>query len=591
MSAINQIKMMPEDVSAKIAAGEVIENPASVIKELVENSIDAGSKQIVVEIIDGGTKFMRVSDDGMGISKDQVGLAFERFATSKIIDWERFDSIGTLGFRGEALPSIAAVADVEMMTKTKQDDFGVTFQIKKGVVENKKAVGLNIGTSIEVRNLFASLPARRKFLKGISTETSRVFAVLNNYALAYPLIKFRLLSNGKQVFATNGSGDLREVVLTLLGLKVAESMLEIETQKIENTGDVKVTGLIGSAEIHRKTRKNMYIFVNGRWINNRTLSYIIQQAYKGFLPEGVFPIIVINIAVPFDQVDVNVHPSKKEVRFVEEKDIAASVQKIIRDVLVNRNPVPIINTYSRRDQKFPVAGFIKKYPSSFDKNAVLSSGVTESNSISLFEDYSAFDEEVSKGSIRKLLPILRPIGQMNLTYVISEGPDGLYLIDQHAAHERILYEKVKNGDYEDLKSSQILIEPLVMDLSAEQARIIELFKDKFIEFGFDFEPFGPGKHILRAIPKMFLDKSNERAISELINDIDEGTGVDEIKDKFAATIACHFSVRAGKNLIEQEITSLIQNLEKCDNPNMCPHGRPTMLKLSLNRIESHFGRT
>ena len=591
MSTINQIKMMPEDVSAKIAAGEVIENPASVIKELVENSIDADSKQIVVEITDGGTQFMRVSDDGMGISKDQVGLAFERFATSKIIDWERFDSIGTLGFRGEALPSIAAVADVEMMTKTKEDDFGVKFQIKKGVVENKKAVGLNIGTSIEVRNLFATLPARRKFLKGISAEASRVFAVLNNYALAYPLIKFRLLSNGKQVFATNGSGDLREVVLTLLGLKVAESMLEIETQQIKNTGGVKITGLIGSAEIHRKTRKNIYIFVNGRWINNRTLSYTIQQAYKGFLPEGFFPIIVINIAVPFDQVDVNVHPSKKEVRFVEEKDIAASVQKIIRDVLVNRNPVPIINTYSSSNQKFPVAGFIKKYPSSFDKSTVLSSGGTESNSISLFEGNSVFDEEDSKGSIRKLLPILRPIGQMNLTYVISEGPDGLYLIDQHAAHERILYEKVKNGDYEDLKSSQILIEPLVIDLSAEQSRIIELFKDKFIEFGFDFEPFGLGKHILRAIPKMFLDKSNERAVTELINDIDEGMGVDDIKDKFAATIACHFSVRAGKNLIEQEITSLIQNLEKCDNPNMCPHGRPTMLKLSLNKIESHFGRT
>ena len=591
MSTINQIKMMPEDVSAKIAAGEVIENPASVIKELVENSIDADSKQIVVEITDGGTQFMRVSDDGMGISKDQVGLAFERFATSKIIDWERFDSIGTLGFRGEALPSIAAVADVEMMTKTKEDDFGVKFQIKKGVVENKKAVGLNIGTSIEVRNLFANLPARRKFLKGISAEASRVFAVLNNYALAYPLIKFRLLSNGKQVFATNGSGDLREVVLTLLGLKVAESMLEIETQQIKNTGGVKITGLIGSAEIHRKTRKNIYIFVNGRWINKRTLSYTIQQAYKGFLPEGFFPIIVINIAVPFDQVDVNVHPSKKEVRFVEEKDIAASVQKIIRDVLVNRNPVPIINTYSSSNQKFPVAGFIKKYPSSFDKSTVLSSGGTESNSISLFEGNSVFDEEDSKGSIRKLLPILRPIGQMNLTYVISEGPDGLYLIDQHAAHERILYEKVKNGDYEDLKSSQILIEPLVIDLSAEQSRIIELFKDKFIEFGFDFEPFGLGKHILRAIPKMFLDKSNERAVTELINDIDEGMGVDDIKDKFAATIACHFSVRAGKNLIEQEITSLIQNLEKCDNPNMCPHGRPTMLKLSLNKIESHFGRT
>ena len=591
MDNINQIKMMPEDVSAKIAAGEVIENPASVIKELVENSIDANSKQIVVEIVDGGTKFMKVSDDGVGISKNQVGLAFQRFATSKIIDWENFDNIATLGFRGEALPSISSVAEVDMMTKTKGEEFGVKFQIKNGVVENKNAVGLSIGTSIEVRNLFAELPARRKFLKGISTESSRISVVLNNYALAYPSIKFRFISNGKQIFATNGSGDLREVVLTLLGLKVAGSMLEVEPQAIENASGIKVTGLIGSTEIHRKTRKNMYVFVNGRWINNRAFSYTLQQAYKGFLPDGVFPVMIINISVPFDKVDVNVHPSKKEVRFVAEKDITGLVQKIIRDVLVNRNPVPIINSYSGGNQKFPVAGFTKKYPSSFDKNTVLSSSDTEFNSTSLFEGDPLFQEEIYKGSIRKLLPILRPIGQMNLTYVISEGPDGLYLIDQHAAHERVLYEKVKKGDHEDIKTSQILIEPLVMDLSVEQSRIIELFKNEFIEYGFDFEPFGPGKHVLRSIPKMFLNKSNERAVSELINDIDEETGMAEIKDKFAATIACHFSIRAGKNLVEQEITSLIQELEDCDDPNMCPHGRPTMLKLGLNRIESHFGRT
>ena len=591
MDNINQIKMMPEDVSAKIAAGEVIENPASVIKELVENSIDANSKQIVVEIVDGGTKFMKVSDDGVGISKNQVGLAFQRFATSKIIDWENFDNIATLGFRGEALPSISSVAEVDMMTKTKGQEFGVKFQIKNGVVQNKNAVGLSSGTSIEVRNLFEQLPARRKFLKGISTESSRISVVLNNYALAYPLIKFRFISNGKQIFATNGSGDLREVVLILLGLKVAESMLEVEPQSIENTSGIKITGLIGSAEIHRKTRKNMYVFVNGRWINNRAFSYTLQQAYKGFLPDGVFPVMIINISVPFDKVDVNVHPSKKEVRFVAEKDITGLVQKIIRDVLVNRNPVPIINSYSGGNQKFPVAGFTKKYPSSFDKNTVLSSSDTEFNSTSLFEGDPLFQEEIYKGSIKKLLPILRPIGQMNLTYVISEGPDGLYLIDQHAAHERVLYEKVKKGDHEDIKTSQILIEPLVMDLSVEQSRIIELFKNEFIEYGFDFEPFGPGKHVLRSIPKMFLNKSNERAVSELINDIDEETGMAEIKDKFAATIACHFSIRAGKNLAEQEITSLIQELENCDDPNMCPHGRPTMLKLGLNRIESHFGRT
>ena len=591
MDNINQIKMMPEDVSAKIAAGEVIENPASVIKELVENSIDANSKQIVVEIVDGGTKFMKVSDDGVGISKNQVGLAFQRFATSKIIDWENFDNIATLGFRGEALPSISSVAEVDMMTKTKGEEFGVKFQIKNGVVENKNAVGLSIGTSIEVRNLFAELPVRRKFLKGISTESSRISVVLNNYALAYPSIKFRFISNRKQIFATNGSGNLREVVLTLLGLKVAESMLEVEPQSIENASGIKVTGLIGSAEIHRKTRKNMYVFVNGRWINNRAFSYTLQQAYKGFLPDGVFPVMIINISVPFDKVDVNVHPSKKEVRFVAEKDITGLVQKIIRDVLVNRNPVPIINSYSGGNQKFPVAGFTKKYPSSFDKNTVLSSSDAEFNSTSLFEGDPLFQEEIYKGSIKKLLPILRPIGQMNLTYVISEGPDGLYLIDQHAAHERVLYEKVKKGDHEDIKTSQILIEPLVMDLSVEQSRIIELFKNEFIEYGFDFEPFGPGKHVLRSIPKMFLNKSNERAVSELINDIDEETGMAEIKDKFAANIACHFSIRAGKNLVEQEITSLIQELEDCDDPNMCPHGRPTMLKLGLNRIESHFGRT
>ena len=591
MSQVNQIKMMPEDVSAKIAAGEVIENPASVIKELVENSIDANSTQIIVEIEDGGIKLMRVSDNGTGVSKDQVGLAFQRFATSKIIDWEQFDNIETLGFRGEALPSIAAVSDVDMMTKTQEDEFGIKFQIKSGIIENKKNVGLSSGTTIEVGNLFKYLPARRKFLKGISTESSRISVVLNNYALANPSIKFRLISNGKQVFATNGSGDLREVVLTLLGLNVAESMLEIETHPIENINGVSVSGLIGSGEIHRKTRKNMYVFVNGRWINNRSLSYTIQQAYRGFLPDGLFPVLVLNIVVPFDKVDVNVHPSKKEVRFMEEKEVFGSVQKIIRNVLVNRNPVPVINAYRGGGQKLPVSGSISKYPGSFDKNRVLSSSGTEFNSANLFGDDSAFEEAAYKGSIRKLLPILRPIGQMNLTYVISEGPDGLYLIDQHAAHERVLYEKVKKGDHEDVKASQILIEPIIIDLSTEQSRIIELFKDEFIDFGFDFEPFGPGKHLLRSIPKMLLNKSNEKAVSELINDIDEETGIGEIKDKFAATIACHFSIRAGKALVEKEITSLIQDLEECDNPNMCPHGRPTMLKLSLNRIESHFGRT
>ena len=588
MQAINQIKLMPEDVSAKIAAGEVIENPASVIKELVENSIDAGSKQIVVEITDGGIKFIRVSDDGIGIAKDQVGLAFQRFATSKIVDWERFDRIETLGFRGEALPSIGAVAHVEMMTKTNEEDSGVKFAIRNGLVENKKVVGISKGTSIVVRDLLANLPARRKFLKGISTEASRLFVVLNNYALAYPSIKFRLISNDKQVFATNGSGNLREVVSTLLGLKVAESMLEIETKAGQNQGAVKVTGLIGSAEIHRKTRKHMYMFVNGRWINNRTLSFTIQEAYKGFLPEGCFPLIAINISVPFDEVDVNVHPSKKEVRFVEEKDIFGTVQKVIRDVLVNRNPVPKINSYNSGQQKIPVS---RSYPSSLGKTSVQLPSDLGYKNRGLFEEDFGFSEDINSDSIRKLLPILRPIGQMNLTYVISEGPDGLYLIDQHAAHERILYEKVMNRDYEDIKTSQMLIEPLVIDLSAEQARIIELYKDEFFEFGFDFESFGPGKYVIRSIPKMFVDKANEREVSELINEIDEGSGVSEFKDKFAATIACHFSIRAGKSLVGEEISFLIESLEKCDNPNMCPHGRPTMLKLSLNHIESHFGRT
>ena len=460
------------------------------------------------------------------------------------------------------------------------------------------SVFLNFSNKLIIKNIkeltfdiFFNTPARRKFLKGISTEASRLFVVLNNYALAYPTIKFRLISNAKQIFATNGSGNLREVVSTLLGLKVAESMLEIETQAGQNQGAVKVTGLIGSAEIHRKTRKHMYTFINGRWINNRSLSFTIQQAYKGFLPEGSFPLIAINISIPFDEVDVNVHPSKKEVRFVEEKDTFGAVQKVIRDVLVNRNPVPKFNSYNIGQQKFADSGSIKKYLPSPGKTFVPLRSDSGFKKRGLFEEDFSFNEDIHSASIRELLPILRPIGQMNLTYVISEGPDGLYLIDQHAAHERILYEKIMNRDYEDIKASQILIEPLVIDLSAEQTRIVELYKDEFFEFGFDFESFGPEKHVIRSIPKMFLDKANERALSELVNDIDEGGGMSEFKDKFAATIACHFSIRAGKSLVGQEISSLIESLEKCDNPNMCPHGRPTMLKLGLNRIESHFGRT
>ncbi len=590
MPIFNQIKMMPPDISAKIAAGEVIENPSSVIKELVENSIDASAKQIVVEIIDGGNKSIRVSDDGTGISRDQVRLAFERFATSKISDWERFDRIETLGFRGEALPSIAAVAHVEMMTRVSEENSGVKFVVKNGVAENNKVVGLAVGTSILVKDLFASVPARRKFLKVSSTEASRVLGVINNYALAYPSIKFRLISNSKQVFATNGSSNCREVVATLLGLKIAEQMMEIDSVIDQDSlPDVvgNITGLLGSADAYRKTRKHMYIFVNGRWINNRMLVYSIQQAYKGFLPEGCFPIIVLNVSVPFDEVDVNVHPSKKEVRFVEEKDIFTAVQKTIREVLVNRNPIPKINTVYNKEKSFPVFPSIRKASSYFDKDSVSHGNYYQEGNQELFNA----DQPESTGSIRKLLPILRPIGQLNLTYVISEGPDGLYLIDQHAAHERILYEKVLSSNSEEMKVSQTLIEPLVIELNVDQNRIVELFKQKFSEFGFDFESFGPSKYVLRSIPKMLLDKANEKGLIELIDGIEEGASVSEYEGKFAATIACHFSIRAGKSLVDQEISSLIENLEQCDNPNMCPHGRPTMLKLGLNRIENHFGRT
>ena len=307
------------------------------------------------------------------------------------------------------------------------------------------------------------------------------------------------------------------------------------------------------------------------------------------MPDGCFPIIVINVSVPIDEIDVNVHPSKKEVRFLEEKDVSSAVQKTIRQVLVNRNPIPKINMFNNKEKHFPGFPLIRKSSSSFDKRFVSSSNDYQVKNQELFDAY--VDEGGSPGSIRNLLPILRPIGQLNLTYVISEGPDGLYLIDQHAAHERILYEKVLNGNSQEMKVSQTLIEPLIIELNVEQNRIVELFKQRFSDFGFDFEPFGPNKYVLRSIPKMLLDKANEKGLIELINDIDEGVEISEFEGKFAATIACHFSIRAGKSLVDKEISSLIEDLEQCNNPNMCPHGRPTMLKLGLNRIESHFGRT
>lgn len=563
------IHILPPEVVSKIAAGEVIERPASVVKELIENSIDAGASEIKVEVRQGGRRLIRVIDDGEGIPAQEVELAFQRHSTSKLKEAEDLYRIATLGFRGEALPSIAAISKVMMVTRTEDQEIGLLLCLEGRKVIKQEKKGAPRGTVVSVEGLFFNTPARLKFLRKDSTEIGHISDLVTRYALAYPEIRFTLLSEGRTLFRSTGSGSLYDVLVEVYGLETARQMLEIASLQEplgEEAEGLRISGYVGTPSLHRASGRYLTILINGRWVRDQLLGYAINEAYHTLLPKGRHPIAVVQVDLPPQELDINVHPAKAEVRFRRGGEIFAAVQKAVRHTLKGA-PIPVVTPPRWAPETRPP---ITRRPSPGQ----------------MALEVQRTEEMVKQTS---KIPPLRVLGQLGRTYIIAEGPEGMYLIDQHAAHERVLYERLLSERAKMAVSSQRLLEPLTLDLSPEEASLIEEKLDALRSWGFDLEPFGGQTYLLRAVPAILKGGDIPQTVREVIEEASRQAG--RWEEEFVISLACHGAVRAGQTMKDEEMRELVRQLERTSSPRTCAHGRPTMIHLSAEQLEREFGRS
>lgn len=586
-----KIKVLSEQLASQIAAGEVIERPSSVVKELIENAIDAGATQIELEIKDAGKKLIQVSDNGVGIPADEIALAVSRHATSKLSKAEDLFDIRTLGFRGEALSSIGSVAKLSIVSKHRDADLGAEVSVDGGKTEGVKAKSAPDGTVVRVEDLFFNVPARLKFLKTNTTENRQVTGLVTRYALAYPHIRWQLIQDGRVYLQTTGSGDRKEILQSLFGVSDAKRMLPI----LFEDGEMRIEGFISELGLTRSNRRDITLFVNGRWVQDASLTAAVIRAYNTMLMVGRFPVVVLFIQMPPNMVDVNVHPSKAEVRFKESDQVFSTVQRAIRRGLLAYSPVPELNTavlwgrpvedistskpvQMEAPWQMPDQQHEKTEESERVQTGFQPVGQTQSLQAPLSSDY---------------LPVLRLVGQVAATYLIAEGPDGLYLIDQHAAHERVLFEQMMAQARSGIVPSQALLEAAVVELTPEKAGILEERLDVLKGLGFEIENFGPNTFALRAVPAILAGGDPAEAIYAVVNAFEEEETplMAEIQDLVAARVCKRMAIKAGQILSPEEQKNLLLNLETCQVPRTCPHGRPTMIHLSAMMLERQFGRT
>ena len=584
------IRILPPALATRIAAGEVVERPVSVVKELVENSIDAGASQVTVEIRSGGVELIRVIDDGAGIPSEEVPLAFHRHATSKLDSPEQLDSVATMGFRGEALPSIAAVSRVSIQTRPHIETAGYRMALQWGEPvesgpDSGTSVGCAPGTAIEVSQLFGNQPARRKFLRSAQAETARVQELVSRYALAFPEIRFRLVNDDRASLTTPGNGQPREALLAVYGSQVAGSMLEVHAEDPE-TG-YAVEGYVGAPSVSRANRTYMTFFVNRRLIQSRMLSFAVEEAYAGLLQTKRYPVAAINVVMPYDEVDVNSHPAKREVRFHNENRVFSLTQRAVRAALVSDSPVPTFATPFGGGASFKAAVSGSREPGA----ALPGYG---GGTIRPPESVTATGAEALALLGRPAVP-LRVVGQLKLTYIVAEGPEGMYLVDQHAAHERVVFDRmVSRRERGQLDGQAAVSQPLLVAVSVEltpsHATTLLDNLEAITAYGFDVEPFGERTYLLRAVPAVLTADEPGKALVDIL-DMATLEGLTRQKeDVMAASIACHAAIRAGQSLSEAEMTSLLEQLEVTPNPHTCPHGRPTMIHFTSYQVEREFGR-
>ncbi len=594
------IRLLSSEVASQIAAGEVIERPASVVKELLENSLDAGARTITITIEEAGKKLIEVADDGSGMPADELELAVSRHATSKLVRSEELFSISTLGFRGEALASIGSVSRMTVTSRVQNETEGTRLQVEGRHANKPTKVGTTVGTTVRVADLFYNVPARLKFLKTDVTERRAINSLVTRYALAYADKRFKL-SDGKNVtLQTSGDGDRRAILAALYGVDVAKQMLEI----LSAEDGYRLTGFISPTSLTRSNRREITFFINGRWVHEVSLNTALLQAYHTLLMVGRYPLTTVFLEIRPEEVDVNVHPAKAEVRFRNQDQIFSFVQRSVRKALLAYSPVPNVlpslwgTTHVAQTESSPRQTGIE-WTIAHDEELLLNSDQR------LEADTRSFDSQLpvthlqslvsnsqAASSQFKAIPLLRLIGQIGATYLVAEGPDGLYLVDQHAAHERVLFEKLMAQHAMQNIPSQNLLNPAVVTLPPPSANLLLTQLSVLQHFGFDVEEFGPNTFQVRAMPTLFMGSDPAAALRALVEDFeeDEAPLQNEIEAKLAARVCKRMAVKGGQTLSNEEQRALLNDLEACNSPRTCPHGRPTMIHLSVDMLERQFGR-
>ncbi len=606
---MKKINVLTDEMANKIAAGEVVERPASVIKELVENSIDAGATSLIIEIKNGGVSYIRVTDNGCGISPEDIKTAFLPHATSKLVNENDLYSISTLGFRGEALASIAAVSNVEIMSKTEEEN-GTKLEISGGRFLNEETVGCPVGTTVVVKNLFFNTPARMKFLKKDSTEASYITDIVERLVMANPHISVRYIVDEKEKLFVSGDGELKSCIYAVYGRDYAKGVLELS-----NTSNaVKISGFIGKKELSRGNRAFQSVFVNGRYVKNRAITAVVENAYKNNIMVGKFPFYVMNIEIPFDMVDINVHPTKQEVKFVNERQVCDEVYWAVKNALLKENDEirekiqsryvsfdrPVVTekprgqqteikieakpSYAERPQFTPVKKVEVNVPKEFKPREAQPSVPKNTDTVEILKKFQAEEPKVELRDGYHSFSY-KIIGQLFDTYVILELDNEVLLMDQHAAHERMIYEKLMRMNEEKDTVYQMLLSPVAITLSPAEYAAVDDKRQELEKFGFAVEEFGSNTILVRQVPVSLGDDDIKSVILDIINN----SSTDYMEENIH-TIACKAAIKANKKLSDREIDELVKLFVKEGGVNTCPHGRPIIIKITKYELEKMFKR-
>ncbi|HAP66999.1 MAG TPA: DNA mismatch repair endonuclease MutL [Nitrospinae bacterium] len=602
----SRIIKLPDELANCIAAGEVVERPASVVRELIDNSIDAGAGNITIEIKGSGKRYIRVTDDGIGMTRDDAVLCFERHATSKIKTIKDLNAITTLGFRGEALPSIAAVSNVRLSTCNEGESVGTEMDINNGAVKSVKDAPPVKGTSVEVKDLFLNIPARLKFLKSDTTETSHIIEIVNQHALSHPVIKFRMEREGERLIDTFSTNDRLNRIASIFGNEMVNNLMPVE-EKYSSSLKLSVRGYISKIGLDTGNRGKQYVFVNNRYIRDRVISHAVYEAYKTMLSRDRHPMYFLFLDIDPRMIDVNVHPTKIEVRFVQQGEIHDFIRDAVRDSMrrgegteVRRQmtenraaftPQPSVSIDYYKDR---VKETTERYISSHETDLLNAECRMQSAEYKINSELRTPNSELSLSpEMESDLSKFKPIGQIFNSFMILQGVDNIIFIDQHTAHERILYERLLNKMRDSKIEVQTMLLPVNIELPSKESLVLQSNLDNFRKLGFDIESFGENSFVIRSVPSILSGDDCKQAVKDILNKLvseQKGTSFDEVINKMILVMACRGAVKTGQILSIEEMGSLLKELMNTNRPFTCPHGRPIALSIEKGQILKGFLR-